>query len=80
LLQGENLGASPQFGILEEWNTGIMGLKEQKRPNSTFSAFMTHDSIIPPFHYSMYRVTTQSLKKTHLTPIGCRNSETSSYE
>jgi len=51
------------IGILEGWNTGIMGLKEQKRSNLIFSAFITRYSIIPPFHYSMNRVTTQSLRK-----------------
>jgi hypothetical protein len=50
------------IGISEGWNTGIMGWRN-KKINYDFSAFGSHGSIIPPFHYSMCEAKSTNLNK-----------------
>jgi hypothetical protein len=57
--------------MMEYWNGGMMGLKEEKQSNMMSSASVTHYSIIPTFHYSV------SATKTPLTSMNCRTPEMS---
>ena len=43
-------------GILEEWNNGRLGETDKKNGKTSFIVefFLTHHSIIPLFHHSMF--------------------------